>query len=188
MLTKTEELCPSFLSQAREISIKFEQIFKLFAACHFVYDSADYLKDGKIDKLKEKNLTFVENMNTMIRSCLKSVPPFFFFCCRGRHHKFLQFIREKFPDMTITPKFHMLKEHVCPFLRKWYMGLGFYGERRIEGIHSQFNTQSQHFDHVKRKDMGLCQILVNHHIATSPELAGKAPKPKERNLKWKEND
>ena len=79
MLTKTEELCPSFLSQAREISIKFEQIFKLFAACHFVYDSADYLKDGKIDKLKEKNLTFMENMNTMIRSCLKSVPPFLVF-------------------------------------------------------------------------------------------------------------
>ena len=51
MVTKTEELCPSFLSQAREISMKFEQVFKLFAACHFVYDSADYLNDGKIDKL-----------------------------------------------------------------------------------------------------------------------------------------
>ena len=31
--------------------MKFEQVFKLFAACHFVYDSADYLNDGKIDKL-----------------------------------------------------------------------------------------------------------------------------------------
>ena len=51
VLTKTEELCPSLLSQAREISVKFEQVFKLFAACHFVYDSADYLNDGKIDKL-----------------------------------------------------------------------------------------------------------------------------------------
>ena len=53
MLTKTEELCPSLqlLSQAREISVKFEKVFKLFAACHFVYDSADYLNDGKIDKL-----------------------------------------------------------------------------------------------------------------------------------------
>ena len=29
--------------------MKFEQVFKLFAACHFVYDSADYLNDGKID-------------------------------------------------------------------------------------------------------------------------------------------
>ena len=51
MVTKTEELCPFLLSQGREISMKFEQVFKLFAVCHFVYDSADYLNDGKIDKL-----------------------------------------------------------------------------------------------------------------------------------------
>ncbi|CAH3103928.1 unnamed protein product [Pocillopora meandrina] len=158
VLTKTEELCPSLLSQAREISVKFEQVFKLFAACHFVYDSADYLNDGKIDKLEE-DIT-----------------------------NFLQFLREKFPDMTVTPKLHMLEEHVCPFLRQWHMGLGFYGEQGIEGIHSEFNTQSQHFDHVKKKDTRLRQILVNHHIATSPELAGKAPKPKERILKRKANE
>ena len=28
---------------------------------------------------------------------------------------FLQFIRKKFPDMMITPKLHMLEEHVCLF-------------------------------------------------------------------------
>ena len=81
VVAKTEELCPSFLSQAREISVKFEQVFKVFAACHFVYDSADYLADGKIDKLgkSKKKKTFMENMNTIIRSCLKSVPPFLVF-------------------------------------------------------------------------------------------------------------
>ena len=42
--------------------------------------------------------------------------------------KFLEFIREKFPGMAISPKLHMLEEHVCPFLRQWHMGLGFYGE------------------------------------------------------------
>ena len=44
---------PPFSSKRnkREISVKFEQVFKLFAACHFVYDSTDYLNDGKIDKL-----------------------------------------------------------------------------------------------------------------------------------------
>ena len=51
MVTKTEELCPSFLSQAGEISVKFKQVFKLFAACHLVFESADYHNNGKIDKL-----------------------------------------------------------------------------------------------------------------------------------------
>ena len=101
---------------------------------------------------------------------------------------FLQFIREKFPDMMITPKLHMLEEHVCPFLRQWHMSLRFCGEQGIERIRSEFNTQSQHFDHMKKKDTRLRQILVNPHIATSPELAGKAPKPKEKNLKRKANE
>ena len=59
MVEKTEELYPPLLSEAREISVKFDQLFKLFAACHFVYDSADYLDDEKIDKLGEgiNNLT-----------------------------------------------------------------------------------------------------------------------------------
>ena len=42
----------------------------------------------------------------------------------------------------------MLEDHVCPFLRQWHMGLGFYCEQGLEGIHSEFNTQSQHFDPV----------------------------------------
>ena len=74
----------------------------------------------------------------------------------------------------ITPKLHMLEEHVCPFLRQWHV--------------SEFNIHSQHFDHVTKKDTKLRQILVNHHIATSPELAGKAPKPKERDLKRKADE
>ena len=47
------------------------------------------------------------------------------------------------------------------------MSLRFYGEQGIERIHSEFNTQSQNFDHVKKKDTRLSQILVNHHIARS---------------------
>ena len=51
VVAKTEELCPSLLSKARKISVKFEQAFKLFAGYNFVYDSAEYLDDEKIDKL-----------------------------------------------------------------------------------------------------------------------------------------
>ena len=51
IVSKTEELCPSLVCEAQEISIKFEQLFKLFASCHFVYDSADYLSDERINNL-----------------------------------------------------------------------------------------------------------------------------------------
>ena len=58
----------------------------------------------------------MENMNTVIRSCLKSTFSCFLVVDEDITN-FLQFLREKFPDMTITPKLHML-EHVCPFLRQ----------------------------------------------------------------------
>ena len=50
-MEKTEEICPSLVTQATEISTKFKELLQLFAACHFVYDSADYLSDETIDKL-----------------------------------------------------------------------------------------------------------------------------------------
>lgn len=37
--------------------------------------------------------------------------------------KFLTHYWESFPDATITPKLHMLQDHVVPFLRKWRVGL-----------------------------------------------------------------
>ena len=40
------------------------------------------------------------------------------------------------------------------------MGLGLYSEQGIEGIHSEFNMQSQHFDHIKKQEVRLRQILV----------------------------
>ena len=51
IVSKTEELCPSQFSKAREMSLKFKSLFQLFATCHFVYDSADHLDDENIDKL-----------------------------------------------------------------------------------------------------------------------------------------
>ena len=61
----------------------------------------------------------MKNMNSIKRSCLKSVPPFL--VVEEDITNFLQFIREKFPDMMITPKLHMLKEYVCPFLQQWIL-------------------------------------------------------------------
>ena len=46
----------------------------------------------------------------------------------------------------------MLEDHVCPFLRQWHIGLGFYGKQGIKGIHAKYNMQPQHFDHVKKQN------------------------------------
>lgn len=43
---------------------------------------------------------------------------------------------------TITPKLHMLEDHVIPFLTKWGVGLGFLGEHGAESIHAACDETS----------------------------------------------
>ena len=47
--------------------------------------------------------------------------------------------RDTFPAATVTPKFHMLEDHVVPFLRLWRVGFGFHGEQGAESLHATFN-------------------------------------------------
>ena len=42
---------------------------------------------------------------------------------------FMCYWRANWPGETISPKMHMLEEHVVPFLKKWKLGCGFYGEQ-----------------------------------------------------------
>lgn len=53
--------------------------------------------------------------------------------------------RDSFPHATVTPKLHMLEDHVCTFLRKWMVGFGFLGEQGAESIHARFNSLRRNF-------------------------------------------
>lgn len=75
--------------------------------------------------------------------------------------RFLGFNREEFPRMSITSKLHMLEDHDCSLLRKWHMGLGFYCEQGVEGIHSELNLQAEHFDHVKKEEVRLLHQIMS---------------------------
>ena len=55
----------------------------------------------------------------------------------GDIHEFLHYFRWTFPDSSITPKMHMLEDHVVPLIRKW---MGMLNEQGDESIHVRFNT------------------------------------------------
>ena len=67
-----------------------------------------------------------------------------FLCCwistEAKIDKFMEFYRESFPEATVTPKLHMMEDHIVPFLQKWKIGLGFLGEQGAESIHARFNS------------------------------------------------
>ena len=41
----------------------------------------------------------------------------------------MEYWRANWSGETVTPKMHMLEEHMVPFLQKWQLGCGFYGEQ-----------------------------------------------------------
>ena len=65
---------------------------------------------------------------------------------------------------------------MVPFIRKWKLGCGFYGEQGAEGLHREFNKLSHGSisDPIKR----LKSILKRHHINSFPKAQNEDLKPK----------
>ena len=42
---------------------------------------------------------------------------------------YMMYWRTQWPNESVTPKMHIMEEHVVPFIKKWKLGCGFYGEQ-----------------------------------------------------------
>lgn len=52
---------------------------------------------------------------------------------------FLAYYRLTFPNSSVTPKLHMVEDHIVPFIQQWGIGIGMLGEQGAESIHARFN-------------------------------------------------
>ena len=88
---------------------------------------------------------------------------------------FMEFYRREFPKASVTPKLHMMEDHVVPWIRKWKFGLGFHGEQGAESIHSVFNSLKRTYNNVHSPVERLQRIMREHFLQNSP--ANLAAKP-----------
>ena len=58
---------------------------------------------------------------------------------------FLSFYRDSFPHATVTPKLHMLEDHVVPFLQEFGVGIGCV-DRVLGGAGSGVDSQPLQLD------------------------------------------
>ena len=54
----------------------------------------------------------------------------------------MSYYRDAFPEESITPKLHMLEDHVCGFLKKWGASFGLYGKQGMESLFCCFLIES----------------------------------------------
>ena len=49
--------------------------------------------------------------------------------------EFMHYYRDVFPEASITPKLHILEDHMVTFLRNWRVGGNLLGEQGAESVH-----------------------------------------------------
>lgn len=93
---------------------------------------------------------------------------------------FLTWFREKFPTASVTPKMHLLEDHVIPWLSTWRLGLGFHGEHGAESIHAVFNELGRRYCKIRNPLTRLHYMMKEHHLAQCPHATALRPAAKKR--------
>ncbi len=150
----------------------FTQALSLFGVCHRVYNTAKRLTEDQIDMLSK----YINSYNPNIR--LLMAPSF---TLSGSNiKKFMAYYRRSFPEATVTPKLHMLEEHVVPQLRQWKTGYGFLGEQGAESIHAAINRITPSYVNMPDKVERLRGVMREHHRQVCPDLVVCQPAIKRR--------
>ena len=95
---------------------------------------------------------------------------------------FMAHFRQCWPEVKITPKLHLLEDHVIPFVKKWQCGFGFYGEQGGESIHSVFNNLDARYRNIRNPSKRLRFLMEQHLMHVAVESAKIKPAPKKRRI------
>ena len=134
---------------------KFNVLFKLYSNCDNIFNSSHHLTEQDISSLA----TYIE--------------------------EFMAYLHLNWPDVSISPKLHMVEEHMVRFLTRWRVGCGFLGEQGGESIHKCINLMKNRYSGIRNKMDRLKYIMDCHLSGTSPEARSKMVVKKPRNLKRK---
>lgn len=149
---------PQQVHRAQFVCQVFTKVFTLFGTCHQVYDSGSQL-----------------SVNCFGRTL--------FIHTEADIDRFMAFYRDSFPRATITPKLHMLEDHVVPFLSEWGVGLGFLGEHGAESIHARFNALRRNFVKIPNPTKRLHAIMHEHLLQVCPNNLDLMPEKAKRVFK-----
>ncbi|XP_033104581.1 uncharacterized protein LOC117107132 isoform X1 [Anneissia japonica] len=94
--------------------------------------------------------------------------------------EFIDEYRNSGNSMTISPKLHMLEEHVIPQLKAWKFGLGLISEQGGESIHASFNQRKRTVAGMHDRLAQLTSMMRSHTLLTQPNILQKIAKPKRR--------
>jgi hypothetical protein len=93
--------------------------------------------------------------------------------CKESIRLYMKYYRDYFPKETVTPKQHMIKQHVIPSLAKWGVGLALFREHGVEQSHSMIDALKGRARGI-RNPKDRIRILMEQHflsVATHYRIA-----------------
>ena len=101
---------------------------------------------------------------------------------------FMSFYRRELPHSRISPKMHMLEDHIVPWIRRWGMGMGFHSEQGAESIHARFNSMLRTYSNIRNPLERLGKVVQEHNLKNLPQLLNLRPIVKRRKANTDSSD
>ena len=101
---------------------------------------------------------------------------------------FMYHLQVDWPQVRITPKMHMLEDHMFDFISKWKTGCALYGEQGFESAHNGINKMQHWYSNIKNDLERLKYITNQHLLSTNAQAQIIKPKRKTCNMKRKASD
>ena len=166
------ERCPEMEEMAQAVASKHGKALLLFSKCHQQFNSQSMFTPEMLSSLGKLYTVF----SVAVLSCGS-------LCLESNINEFLSHYRAAFPTATITPKLHMIEDHVVDFISQWRVGFGMMGEQGAESIHAVFNQLHRTYANMTNKVERLKSITTEHHRQICPENTScRVPPAKRKRL------
>ena len=87
----------------------------------------------------------------------------------------MAFYWHEFSNATVTPKLHMLEDHMVPWMQRWKVWFGLLDEQGAESIHAKFNTLKFMYCTILDRPKQLKQLMVEHYLHICPDNIALRP-------------
>lgn len=185
IIEAAHEHCRPVEDDAECIAAQYRKLFTLFARCHNLYSSAKAMDESTITTLgtnylnlnRQNRHVYYSPWNFTVSLILNVIPP-----VEQNIKDFMAAYR--LAEKRVTPKLHILEEHIIPWIRRWHVGVGFHSEQGAESIHAHFNTLLRTYASTRNSTKKLERVMKEHYLKNTPQNLASIPAIKRKRKNW----
>ena len=81
---------------------------------------------------------------------------------------------------SVTPKLHMLEDHMVTWMKQWHVTPGLHSEQGLESLHSVFNHLERTHAPIRNTGERMKKMMKEHLLQNCSEVQTRVPTAKRR--------